>query len=126
LRNHTLTPAFAAPWVDKLKDIVPEDAISKGFIDFEVVARRYRVMLWKIITQKRRRIQVYLATTAFVVLSIMFMATGLLKNEFFPATDSENIYVNIEGPAGWSLDQTREVMREVENMVVDTPYIDTI
>lgn len=100
--------------------------VSSGFIRFDRVAQRYQQFLNNTIESSFRRRLVYFITGVFIVVSILFLATGLLKNEFFPASDIENLYVNIEGPAGWTSRQTNTVLEQVEGMIAATPEIISI
>ena len=97
--------------------------ITEGFIDFSIVSLIYRDMLNRIITRKKYRILIYTISASFLTLSIVFAATGLLKREFFPQTDQDELYINVEGPSGWRLQNTLEVMQIVEEDVLTIPDV---
>lgn len=107
----------------RLRQLRRMDVMNSGVLDFSAVSKRYRRFLKAVITKPRNRILVYLTTVIFFVTSMAFLATGLLKSEFFPKTDQESIYVNVEGPAGWTIEQTQAVLREVEREIISIPEI---
>jgi HAE1 family hydrophobic/amphiphilic exporter-1 len=115
------------PRVKKLiKAAQDRQILSQGIVRFGPIANRYRDFLENTVENKVRRRLVYFGTTVFVVISVLFLATGLLKNEFFPATDSNNLYVNVEGPVGWTVERTDTILQEVENLVIQTPEVASI
>jgi len=98
-------------------------ALEHGVINFGVVTEKYRQALEWILVRKKARWSVYAISFLFFVTSILFLVTGLLKNEFFPSIDQKQFYVNIEGPAGWPLEKTQAVLAEVESVVLDVPEV---
>jgi multidrug efflux pump subunit AcrB len=99
------------------------NVLESGIIDFSPVTNRYKKSLTKILTNKKRRFFVYAVSTLLFITSIVFLATGLLKNEFFPKTDQLQLYVNIEGPSGWPLEKTQAVLEKVQEIVLQAPEI---
>lgn len=103
----------------KFRQIDWQQVISFGVIDFSKIALSYRKVLTKIVRRRRYRGVVYGLSTALLLISFIFLGTGLLKTDFFPKTDQKQIYVNVEGPAGWPLESTLEVLSQVEEIVLE-------
>ncbi len=120
------TTAKLIKFKNHIPNINTSDLVNSGLIDFSVVSNRYRKFLEKILRYKKLRYRVYFATAGFVALSFAFMFTGLLKNEFFPATDSENIYINIQSPAGSPVETTEAITERTETLITDIPEIKSI
>jgi HAE1 family hydrophobic/amphiphilic exporter-1 len=107
---------------NKRKYAVP-NVLEAGIINLSPVTNKYRKILTKILISKKGRIAVYAASSLLFITSIVFLATGLLKNEFFPKTDQLQLYVNIEGPSGWPLEKTQAVLEKVQEIVLQVPEI---
>ncbi|WP_129596143.1 efflux RND transporter permease subunit [Anaerophilus nitritogenes] len=63
-------------------------------------------------------------TTIFIGLFIFISSLGLIGlvgGEFFPKEDEGSFTVNIEVPFGTSLEDTNEIVAEVEKMITDIP-----
>ncbi len=61
--------------------------------------------------------RVFVLLTAVSVLALSFLAFDFLGFEFVPETDMNEIQMDIETPAGFSLDMTLERTREIEALV---------
>lgn len=92
-----------------------KELLSKPLFDVSPLANRYQSAIEKVIRKKKLRFTVYGTIIGLIVLSIVLLATGLLKTEFFPNSDAETMYVNIEGPAGWSQSQIEPIVQQVES-----------
>lgn len=100
------------------------DIINNGLIDITPLTTGYRDLLTKIVSSKARRIWVYAIVVVFFVTSIVFAATGLLQNEFFPKVDAKQLYINVEGPAGWPLEKTKAVLADMEEVALSAPEVE--
>lgn len=97
--------------------------LMHGIVKFDRILPLYgRILSWMLSTRKTR-----FATLGFVfilfVTSVALPITGIVKTEFFPAADSELLYVNIEGPSGLGLQETDKITRSVEERVMKQPYL---
>ena len=71
----------------------------------------------------------YVFLAAFVGLAFYAIAlpiSGKLKFVFFEKTDSDQIYVNLEMPAGSTADQTLEVLERIEKAAMATDGYDNV
>lgn len=105
------------------KSISYDRIINIGIVDLSVVTEKYRNVLMVIIKRPLYRYMVYGMSVGFFVLSIVFLVTGLLKNEFFPQTDQDQLYVNVRGPAGWPLEKTQSVLTHVQTVLLEQPEV---
>ena len=79
---------------------------SKGLIDLEVISLRYQKTLLRVLNSKLRIRQVIIAITIFTLFSYILVPLGYVRNEFFPPSDSELMFFNLELPNGTHTDIT--------------------
>ncbi|MCC7357051.1 efflux RND transporter permease subunit [Candidatus Uhrbacteria bacterium] len=97
--------------------------IMHGVIKFDMLLPIYgRIMSWILSTRKNKFITLSIVSLFFIG-AVSLPITGIVKTEFFPAADSELLYVNIEGPTGLSLTETDKITRTVEERVMKMPYV---
>ncbi len=83
----------------------------------------YQKFLRRFLAHKRRQ-NIFLASMiGLFVLAIALPATGLLKSIFFPAADSDYVYVQVEKPQGTVLGGTDLSLREVEEVLYANPHV---
>lgn len=112
------------PVVGKIIEwIKKKDLLSKPLLDLSPLAARYLKTIEPIIKRRRSRFMVYGILILLLVISGVFLGTGLLKNEFFPKTNANILFINVEGPAGWTKNKTDEVMLMVEKKLDEVPEI---
>jgi len=84
--------------------------VNSGFINIEKISYQYQKLLKNILnsTYKRRMTLIFL--TIFALVSYLLVPLGFVKNEFFPKTDEDNVYLSVELPSGTNLDTTTTQM----------------
>ena len=90
-----------------------------GWIDS--LGERYKVLIQACLNRRRR---VIIIVTLLMVVSLA--AILLVGAEFMPATDSGEISVSIETDKGSTLEDTDEVIRQVENRLLDIPEVELV
>jgi len=94
-----------------------------GVIHFDRILPAYEKYLRMATGSRRRRITTLLLTLALFLFAIALPITGIVKSEFFPASDGDVLYVSMRGPAGLNLDQTDKTTKEVEKRLLTIPNI---
>jgi hydrophobic/amphiphilic exporter-1 (mainly G- bacteria), HAE1 family len=79
---------------------------SQGIIDVEPFAERYKQLVLRILSKKSSRRKVMAATVIYSVFCFALLPMGFVKNEFFPKTNQNSIFVQVEYPAGTTLENT--------------------
>lgn len=74
--------------------------VDYGVINIEVVSRRYRLVIDRILRSSKARTRVIVAIAIFTVVAYLLVPLGLVKNEFFPKQEADLMYVGIDMPAG--------------------------
>jgi len=96
--------------------------IMQGFGHWiDGLGERYKVLLQACLNHRRR---VIIIVTLLMVASCA--AIPLVGAEFLPTTDSGEISVSIETDKGSSLDDTDEIVRQVEARILDIPEVETV
>ncbi|CAN5740972.1 efflux RND transporter permease subunit [soil metagenome] len=83
----------------------------------------YQKFLHRFLANKRQQ-NIFLASMiGLFILAIALPATGVLKSIFFPASDSDYVYVQVEKPQGTVLENTDLSLREVEEVLYQNPHV---
>jgi hydrophobic/amphiphilic exporter-1 (mainly G- bacteria), HAE1 family len=127
--SFTLTPMLAArfmrPEIEEERDLGGWMGRfghwwDRGFAGLE---RRYeRLLGWGL----GHRLVVLGVAGSTVVLGIALVATGKVGSEFVPQSDSGYFSVSTEAPPGTSLERHDTAMREIEQVLLDMPEIETV
>lgn len=108
------------------KNINLSKITSQGLISIDPLVNFYQSVVNKLLESKSLRYKLYGFAVLFVIGSLLLPITGLLRNEFFPLTDSDNIYVSVESPLGTGLDYTESILQQVEAKVRDLEGIESV
>ena len=94
-----------------------------GIIHFDRILPIYEKYLRWILESKKRRLTFIFSVLFLFVLAMALPVTGLLKTEFFSASNQDSITVNLEAPAGLTLNQMDQIAQKVEARLVNYPEI---
>jgi HAE1 family hydrophobic/amphiphilic exporter-1 len=98
--------------------------LMHGIIHFDVFLPIYEKYLRKILATSKMRWKVLIITGILFVAAIALPATGIVKSEFFPASNEETITINLEAPNGLKLDETDKIVAKVESRLLNYPEIE--
>jgi multidrug efflux pump subunit AcrB len=94
--------------------------LHNGFIHFSVIERPYRRLLDRILSSKTGRRKTLIAVIAFSVFAYLLVPFGFVVNEFFPKSEANYVFVNVELPQGTQSDitknETQQLMRSFKNL----------
>jgi len=102
---------------EKLKHVPGIGYIQKGFIHFGYFEDIYEKALEWIIAKKYRSWGLVIGGISLVLASLLLPALGFVKMDFFPKTNQDTFYVNMEAEAGTSLDKMATNVEEVETLL---------
>ncbi|EKE11400.1 MAG: acriflavin resistance protein [uncultured bacterium] len=94
-----------------------------GIIHFDRVLPYYEKYLRLITRTKKRRLLTLLSAFLLFAFAVSLPVLGIVKSEFFPASDSEEIYISLRGPVGMNINQTDKIISQVEERLLRTPNI---
>ncbi|MBI4087817.1 efflux RND transporter permease subunit [Candidatus Kaiserbacteria bacterium] len=85
----------------------------------------YKRMLRRVLESRRtQKIFIRILVVLFI-LSLTLPFTGLVQTVFFPSSDIDYVFINIEKPQGTTLERTDLTVREVEEILYADPDIES-
>jgi len=91
---------------------------DQGVLSIEPLAEKYRQGILHVLAEPKRRHRVIAAIIIYSVVGFALIPLGLVKNEFFPKSDSNNIYLSAAFPSGTKPElvksQSLELLRQVK------------
>ena len=85
-----------------------------GIIHFDAAIPVYEKALRFVLASRKRRILSVLFAVSLLVLSALLPITGIVKSEFFPASDMETLTLIAKGPIGLTISQTDGIIKRIE------------
>jgi len=79
-----------------------------GLIQIEPLAHWYERLIQRILNNKASRQRVIIAVIVYAIFSFALLPLGFVKNEFFPKTNENQVYVSLELPIGSTIRQSAE------------------
>lgn len=101
-----------------------KDRLIHGIIHFDRIIPPYEKLLRSILESTRRKWVVLLGTLAIFISAVMLPILGIVPVEFFPPSDEELVFINIEAPIGLKLSETDTIVRHVEQKLLAYPEIE--
>jgi multidrug efflux pump subunit AcrB len=74
-----------------------------GIFDLEILSKKYYWLIKKILSSSSARKKVIIGIIIYAVLAFMLLPLGFVKNEFFPKTDADRVYVSLQMPTGTTI-----------------------
>lgn len=74
--------------------------LDHGLISFGIIEKGYNRLIHNILSSGSARRKTIIMVVIFSLFSYVLVPAGLVKSEFFPATDEDNLYMSVEYPSG--------------------------
>jgi multidrug efflux pump subunit AcrB len=94
-----------------------------GVFSLDAVLPYYGALLRAVFATRFNRLLTLGAVSAALVFAVTLLAAGVVRSEFFPASDEGTLYLNYRGPVGLKLDVTDERARVIEAALRAYPEI---
>lgn len=91
----------------------------------ERIQNWYKGFLGRILDNRKTQNRFFGALLIGFVIAIALPVTGILRVSFFPQDDQDFIFVSIERPQGTPLVQTDLSVREIEEILYSSPYVES-
>ena len=95
--------------------------MNQGVINFDIISKKYRSIIDSILSTKANRTTTLIIVIVFSLFSFLLFPLGFVRNEFFPSTDQEFVYINLELPSGTKQDITRQETKAIVDQVRKLP-----
>lgn len=112
LRKHTV--AFFKHYSTPSLRRTEHNMLTDGVIHFTFISNRYHTVIESILSSGEKRRLTILMVVIFSLFSYILLPLGFVKNEFFPKSDQDYVYVSLSLPSGTSRDRT---LQESQNVV---------
>ncbi len=93
------------------------ERFNNGFINIEALSNRYKFVISRILISKISRRNTLIAIAIFALIGYSLVPLGFVKNEFFPKTDENILYAQVELPSGSNIAITNKEMITFFNRV---------
>lgn len=94
---------------------------SSGIIPMHGLEQWYYRAIKRVLATRSNRRRVIVAIAIYSIVCFALLPLGLVKNEFFPKVDGEQLVVNVELAAGTQADQTEKAAKEVLEIIRTVP-----
>lgn len=95
--------------------------LSKGIINTEFLSNKYKKIIIRILSSDRARRVTLICLTSFAVFAYLLIPLGLVRNEFFPKTNSDTFYISLDLPAGTNSVQVENESKTLLENLRKTP-----
>lgn len=85
--------------------------VEHGIVNLESFSAWYSRSIAKILSNTISRRRVLLAVVLYAIVGFALLPLGFVKNEFFPKSDENELFVQVEYPAGSTAQKTEENAR---------------
>lgn len=110
-----------SPRVKAIKNL-----LDHGMVNVEALSLRYKALLENILSSTAKRRMVIAMIVVFGIFAFALVPLGLVKQEFFPKTDENLIYVNALYPRGITLEKLNESAPRLMQELTKTPHVQTV
>lgn len=123
----TINPALSTIFSSKKTDVTGKWAhlLEKGFFSLEKLELLYERSLQWILASKKNMWRFLGFVIILFFSAVALPISGMLQSDFFPKTDADQIFINIETEAGTKLDVTSEITKQVENLLIREKEIES-
>ncbi len=101
-------------------------SFDKGFVSLDSLSNGYRKIVTHLLSSRSARIETLIIITAFTVMSYLLPYFGFVKNEFFPKSDMDEVYLQLELAEGTNKDITTKEAMLIMDQIKDTDGVDFI
>lgn len=113
--------SFAPKLKNKFEVPIFSKIIDRGIVDTEPLAHKYQRLIQRILASKSSRRKVVWLVIFYAIFSFALLPLGFVKNEFFPKTDENQIYVELKLPSGSDIQTTEAEGTVVLNKLLELP-----
>jgi multidrug efflux pump subunit AcrB len=95
--------------------------LESGVVSLSRVEYYYSRLIFRILSSKSAKRKIMAMVIIFSLFSYILVPLGLVKNEFFPKSNSDTLSISVELPSGTNLYTSRAEALNILNKLKDTP-----
>lgn len=99
---------------------------NHGMVDIAGFANAYERFITRILNSARARKIVIIVIVSYAVFSFLLVPMGLVKNEFFPKSEQDVVYMNLELPSGSNISVNKRETQKLLNELRKTEGIEFV
>lgn len=107
-------------------NILSRKIISSGLINTQALGEKYENVILRILSSKKGRRTALIAVGSFAAISYMLIPIGLVKNEFFPKTNADSLFVTLNMPSGTNIESLDKEAQNITEIVRRTPETEAV
>jgi len=100
--------------------------VDHGVIDIEPLSEKYHKLIDRILRSRSARRSTLFAIIVFAVVGYLLIAFGFVTSEFFPKSNEDFMYVNVELPPGTKNDTVNQKATELLSRIKNTQEVDYV
>jgi HAE1 family hydrophobic/amphiphilic exporter-1 len=100
--------------------------LTDGVIHFSSISNRYHAVIESILSSSSKRRLTITMVVIFSLFSYLLLPLGFVKNEFFPKSDQDYVYLSLSLPSGTSREKTVGESERITNQLSHLEGIDFI
>ena len=100
--------------------------LEEGVISLQRIEYFYSRFILKILNSAGARKKIIIMVVIFSIFSYLLVPLGLVKNEFFPKSNGNTLYISVELPSGTNLNASRNETLKILKQLNDTPETEFI
>lgn len=104
----------ASGWLSKLQH---------GMFHMDGILPKYEAILKRLLATKKTRLKSLLFVFILFVAALSLPVIGVIPSEFFPKSDSDTVFVNVQASTGLKLDETNKIVEKIEEKLLTYPQI---
>ncbi|MCK9578396.1 efflux RND transporter permease subunit [bacterium] len=89
-----------------------------GILKLDAVLPFYEKCLRRVLATRKNRLTAVFGAFGLLIFAICLPVLGIVKSEFFPASDSNYVYIDFRAPVGQKIEQTDSNIKEVETKLL--------
>ncbi len=108
-------------WLNKARIV-----LDNGIINTQKLSLLYMKVITKVLDSASYRRGVISFLVVFALVSYLLVPFGLVKNEFFPSTDEDTLYLSVSLAQGTSIQETKAEAKRLLNQIRNTEHVQRI
>lgn len=113
------------PQLQKVKQTTSK-IIDHGLVNIEALSVRYMKVIRRVLDSAAGRRNALIAVVSFAVVAYLLLPAGLVSNIFFPKTNEDLVYIEVEMPVGSNLNTSiseQKLLLESLRKTPDTSFV---